>query len=580
MITKKDIQKFIDEEQAQLQREIDSYIKLSIEEKVKARKAIVGLHYDKKYFVSNGEYGLCRFIVRTNQSSLGVGDSVTVNGHEATLWDFDNGGNLILGFWGRAGAPLHCFSENEEIVIEKQMGNFLASSYRRFMADLPDEDDNFWKESVLPSRQKVEFDGDIEKWKQNIIRIEEELGITLLDSQREAISRAFAAKDYYMLQGPPGTGKSFVIALLAIILAFKYRERVCIAGPNYMAINNALVKIAEIVPQCVQGICKVGYPYQTAGLTFDVNEESITIQNLHGYLEVPRVNELKGLIMGMTPYTFYSSRAKGIKFDTVIIDESGQMSVPVAMMAATNCKKLILCGDHKQLTPIIKAERIAEPLKQSVFKYMLDDNNCTMIDTSFRMNGPICRIVSDLFYDGKLKAYNPDKRLMVEINDDYLSSKFSVVAKNIKSDGRQSSNDEAKEIDLIIKKYSSLGVSGKSIGILAPFRAQCGEIRRILYRDEALLEEYKKDIVVDTIDKLQGQEREIIIISLTSGDIEYINELSEFLYNPNKLNVAISRAKCKLIILGNFDAISKMDGFEGSYIQKILIHPDIKIFQD
>lgn len=577
MISRQDILQFINEDQAQIKREIESFRKLTIEEKVKERKAIVGLRYDSNFNESNQDYALCRFLVDSNQSSLSVGDSIYVNGNEAVLWDFDNEGNIIVGFWGRAGVPLNCYSESEEIVIEKQYGNFLAPSYSRFVSALPSEEDSFWENGLIPSKLKVVYDGDVEKWKEHVMSFENELGKTLLDTQREAIARALASQDYYMLQGPPGTGKSFVIAIIAAVLAFKFGQRVCIAGPNYMAINNALVKIGELVPQCASGLLKVGYPYQTTGLTFTVDDESYTIQNVSGYLDVARVNEMKGIVMGMTPYTFYSSRAAGIKFDTVIIDESGQLSVPVAMMAAINCDKIIFSGDHKQLTPIIKIENIAAPLKQSVFSYMLDEDNCTMIDVSFRMNGPICKVVSDLFYDGKLKSFCPEKRLATNIEDDLLSGKASVVAKNIAGNGRQSSASEAEEIDRIIRSYSNAGVDGKKIGVLAPFRAQCSEIRRKIYKDADIPDEYKKDIIVDTIDKLQGQERDIIILSLTSGNIDYINELSEFLYNPNKLNVALSRAKTKLIILGNYEVISKMDGYEGSYIQRLLNHPDVMV---
>lgn len=577
MISRQEIQQFIDEDQAQVKREMDAFRRLSIEEKVKERKAIVGLRYDREYSGSIHDYALCRLIVDSNQSSLGVGDSIYVNGYEAVLWDFDNEGNLIVGFWGRAGVPMHCFPGGEDVVVEKQYGNFLAPSYHRFLSDLPEENDSFWNEGVIPSKRNVVYDGDVEKWKENIRAVEEELGKTLLDTQREAVARALASRDYYMLQGPPGTGKSFVIALIAVVLAFKFGQRVCIAGPNYMAINNALVKIGELVPQRVSSLAKVGYPYQTTGLSFSAGGDSYTIQNIPGHLDVHRANEMKGVVMGMTPYTFYSSRAAGIKFDTVIIDESGQMSVPVAMMAAINCDKVIFCGDHKQLRPIIRIEEIAESLRQSVFSYMLDRDNCTMIDVSFRMNGPICRVVSDLFYEGKLKSFNPDKRLTADIDDDFLSGRTPVVARHVDGNGRQSSSDEADEVDRIIRSYSNAGVEGGKIGVLAPFRAQCSEIRRKLYKDAGIPDGYKKDVIIDTIDKLQGQERDVVILSLTSGSIDYINELSEFLYNPNKLNVALSRAKTKLIILGNFDAIAEMDGYEGSYIQRLLDHPEVAL---
>lgn len=573
VITNNDIRRFIEEEQTQVKKEIESNKKLSIEKKVLAGRAIVGVKYDSSYSESYNNYGLFRFIIEKNQSSLDVGDSVLVNEIEGTLWNYDYFGNLIIGFWGRAGIPFNCFVD-DDIIVEKNDSNFLAPLYQRFLSSLPKETNSFWNENVIPSRKSVVYDGAIGPWKQSLISIERKLGIQLLDSQRDAVAHALAASNYYMLQGPPGTGKTFIIALIAIIHAFFLNERVCVAGPNYKAINNALVKIGEMLPNCIDRIIKVGYPFQTAGLTFKSGNETLSIENYDGKLDISQINELKNLVMGMTPYTFYSSRAADITFDTVILDESGQMSIPVAMMAILNCKKFILCGDHKQLTPIIRAENIVEPLKQSIFKYMLNEDNCSLLDVSFRMNESICRIVSDLFYEGKLKSYNPESRLVVDVSDAFLSGDNSVVAKNISSTGKFASTAEADEIDSIIRAYYGANIEARLIGVLAPFRAQCSTIRRKLFADEDIPDTYKKEIVVDTIDKLQGQERDIIILSLISGDIDYINKFCDFLYNPNKLNVAISRAKSKLIVLGNFDVIRTMSGYEDSYIKKFLDHSE------
>ena len=572
MLTKKDIETYIAEDNKRMDAESKDFRRLSIEEKIKQHKAIKGLRHDSSFQKTSGDYTLCRFLTDSNQSGLNIGDSILVNGAEATLWDFDEEGNIIVAFYG-----YNWFSEETENVIEKNYGNFLVPIYSRFAADLPDEDDKFWTSGILPARSEVEFDGNPVKWEEHVCSIEKELGVNLFDCQRKAIAKAFASKDYYMLQGPPGTGKSFVIGIIATMLAFKFQQRVCIAGPNYMAINNALVKCAELVPECAKGIFKVGYPYQTTGLTFKINEEEHTIMNLSSYLSVSKINELHGLIMGMTPYTFYSSRAQGLKFDTIIIDEAGQMSVPVAMMGAINADKIIFCGDHKQLAPIIKTENIKEALHKSIFEYMIMENNCSMLDLSFRMNGTICKLVSDLFYEGKLKSYNPDRILNIDIDDPLLSGKFPVVAKNVKGFGTQFSIEEAESIKDILCEYMNLGVPPERIGILAPFRAQCSEIRRTIGKSDQIPVNYRKGIVIDTIDKLQGQEREIIILSLTSGNLEYINELTEFLYNPNKLNVALSRAKCKLILIGNFNIISQMDAYAGSYIERILTHPSVTL---
>lgn len=97
------------------------------------------------------------------------------------------------------------------------------------------------------------------------------------------------------------------------------------------------------------------------------------------------------------------------------------------------------------------------------------------------------------------------------------------------------------------------------IAVLSPFRAQAANIRRVIRKNEYVYEENRILLAIDTVDKMQGQEREVIIFSLTAGNIEYMTEMADFLYNPNKLNVAFSRAKSKLIIVGNINNLEHID---------------------
>ena len=85
----------------------------------------------------------------------------------------------------------------------------------------------------------------------------------------------------------------------------------------------------------------------------------------------------------------------------------------------------------------------------------------------------------------------------------------------------------------------------------------------------------KSELVADTVDKMQGQEREVIIYSFTAGDPDYISEMADFLYKPNKLNVAFSRAKSKLIIVGNFDKIVENAGDGFPHIKSMLNHKNV-----
>lgn len=115
-----------------------------------------------------------------------------------------------------------------------------------------------------------------------------------------------------------------------------------------------------------------------------------------------------------------------------------------------------------------------------------------------------------------------------------------------------------------------MGVSAEEIGVLSPFRAQAANIRRTIRKHKDISKEKNKYIVSDTIDKMQGQEREIIIYSLVSGNISYMKDMAEFLYNPNKMNVAFSRAKSKLIIVGSLSKIEKLNMPDYPHINKML----------
>ena len=87
-------------------------------------------------------------------------------------------------------------------------------------------------------------------------------------------------------------------------------------------------------------------------------------------------------------------------------------------------------------------------------------------------------------------------------------------------------------------------------------------------------------VSVDTIDKMQGQEREVIFFSLAAGDIGYMTEMAEFLYNPNKMNVAFSRAKSKLIIVGNVNSLRSLDGGEYPHVRKMMASQYVKLFME
>ena len=288
-------------------------------------------------------------------------------------------------------------------------------------------------------------------------------------------------------------------------------------------------------------------------------------------MNVNYFNEFDGFwIIGLTPHSLYTSRAEHLKCDTLIIDEAGQMAIPLALMGMIRAKKVILAGDHKQLPPIISSEEMAEEMKKSIFQALITDDNCTMLDTSFRMYEPICNFVSELFYEGKVKPMRKGCGNLIVCDDPLFDFHTPIIIHHVDDDGEQISDKEASFIADTIAGFLNKGLPADEIAVLSPFRAQAANVKRHIRKNPDISEEQLKHVVADTIDKMQGQEREVIIFSLVAGDIDYMTDMAEFLYNPNKLNVAFSRAKSKLIIVGNIVQLRKISSVDYPHITKML----------
>ncbi len=409
-------------------------------------------------------------------------------------------------------------------------------------------------------------------------------GFSLTEKQREAIVNSMAANDYYLIQGPPGTGKSYVLGdmMLEEILFFKHK--VIVIGPNHMAINNAIAQALKLSPNSHDFIMKVGQSYNAptikvvkgdGGEVGIDNISHLNVQGLEAFYNKSKEDLGIGIVVGLTPHSLYTSRARGLKCDTLIVDEAGQVTIPLGLMGMVKAKKVIFAGDHRQLPPIVTSDKISDEMKQSIFQKLMRKDNYTMLDTTFRMCGSICNFVSTLFYEGALIAQYKSESNRILSNDKLLSFDSPIVLLNVNGEGEQVSEEEAIAIVRIIKKYISVGLATKEIGVLSPFRAQAAHIRRLLKNDEDISYEDSKALAVDTIDKMQGQEREVIIFTMVAGNTDYMEEMADFLYNPNKLNVAFSRAKSKLIVVGNMTKLAEVvDASIFPHIKQMLEYKD------
>lgn len=580
MISYKEIRQFFDLEAESSNKRWEATMKLSVNERVRRRKAIKSVILDKSYSgVSEDNYHLLKVTFGVNLSDFKEGECLILHkgnpalGLPGRLYSFENDNAIILEVYP-PDMPSSIESYHDvELVLDKDKVDLRGNVYSRFLSQLVYQSDEFWSNSIINQASKPLFENE-EPYEQYLQETEDSFELKLLPKQREAIKNCMKAKDYYLIQGPPGTGKSFVLGIIMLEELFDFKRNVIVIGPNHMAINNAMIQVMKLVPMRSPLFTKVGQSFNAPTYKLTYSDKEYKIAN------VPRLNiswtkklnseyNLNWLV-GLTPHALYTSRARGLECDTLIIDEAGQMTIPLALMGMIKAKKVILTGDHKQLPPIITSDDIPDELKASIFQRLITADNCTMLDTSFRMCGPICDFVSELFYDGKLYAMKKAHGNMLICSNPLYSFDTPVILKEIDDDGEQVSEKESEWISETVTNFIKHGVPAHEIAILSPFRAQAANIRRCIRKNKDIADDCKSEICSDTIDKMQGQEREVIIYSMVSGNVEYMTEMAEFLYNPNKMNVAFSRAKSKLIIVGSLNKIANLNLPEYPHVKRMM----------
>lgn len=266
---------------------------------------------------------------------------------------------------------------------------------------------------------------------------------------------------------------------------------------------------------------------------------------------------------------------KTVSARQILIDECAMATEPQALipLVCNNPEKIVLIGDHKQLRPIVKNERVRKlGMAKSLFEryYTIHEKRAVMLDTQYRMHKDICEFPSNAYYDGQLKTgveqpnsvLRVDNRTMPIVFGHIQGETISLVVNTAK--GNENSKANRKERDKVIKIAEMLmkkaKVEQQDIVILSPYNAQVSEIR-----DE--LEKKKMDkITITTITKSQGSEWRYVILStvcsVPSEEIEsepdraWLSKNLGFVGDPNQINVGITRAKEGLCIIGNQELLN------------------------
>jgi predicted RecB family nuclease len=373
-------------------------------------------------------------------------------------------------------------------------------------------------------------------------------GETLIEA---ATLRALALDDSTLfIQGPPGTGKTHTSAhvICALIAAGK---RVGVSSNSHKAINNLLAKVEQVALETglnFSGAKKVSAKDPDSYLNGRVITDCETIEDcLLGYE-----------LIGGTAWLF-ADEAMDRYCDYLFVDEAGQVSLGHLLAMGSAARNIILVGDQMQLGQPIQGAHPGES-GMSVLDYLLqgaatiDPTRGLLLDTSWRMHPAIQRFISDVVYEGRLKAHPDCARQTLILGDDAPASLkphgIRLLPMTHKGCGQVSYEEVEITAGLVdsligtrfIDRQGREGLIGlPNILIVAPYNLQVNALKTRLPHGAR----------VGTVDKFQGQEAEIVIVSLTTSTPDDLPRHVDFFYSKNRLNVAISRARTLAIVLAN-----------------------------
>ena len=438
---------------------------------------------------------------------------------------------------------------------------------------------------------------------------------TLNDSQQLAVNKIIAADHLAVVHGPPGTGKTTTLVHAIKSLAKHSNQKILVVAPS----NTAVDLLTEKLALAGLNVIRVGNPARVSekllAATLDHqmadHPEMKTIKALkkqaneyknmaHKYKrsfgraereqrkalfdeahkigkEVEKTEQYimdnlftKAQIITATLVSANHYTVRNLKYNTIVIDEAGQALEPACWIPILKAQKVVLAGDHFQLSPTIKSNEAAKnglsnTLLEKIVK--LHPESVVLLEEQYRMNTNIMGYSSSVFYNNALKAHH-------SVADRVLFSGEKAIqfidtagcSYDEKLDGTSTTNpDEAaflvKHLTHLAERLISdpLQTGFPSIAIISPYKQQV-QILNALVQESEILNPYRNQISVNTIDSFQGQERDVVYISLTRSNVE---GSIGFLSDTRRMNVAMTRARKKLVVIGDSSTLSKSKFYAG-----------------
>ncbi|MCS3798636.1 AAA domain-containing protein [Niastella sp. OAS944] len=430
-------------------------------------------------------------------------------------------------------------------------------------------------------------------------------------SQQAAVNKILAANDLAIVHGPPGTGKTTTLVQAIKAMIKRDNQQILVVAPS----NTAVDLLSEKLSDEGLNVLRVGNPARVSERLFSLTLDYKMAEHSHtketkrlrkqaaAYLDmahkykrhfgkaerdqrkalfaearnimkevdnseqyiindlVAKAQVITATLVGANHYT-----VRNLKFNTIVIDEAGQALEPACWIPILKAQKVILAGDHCQLPPTVKS---AEAAKNGLATTLLEKcvalhpESVVLLEEQYRMNEVIMGYSSSTFYDDRLKAHASVARHVLFNNDNPLVF-VDTAGCGFDEKTEQTSTYNPEEAAFLFRHLTQL-VSAldshykpdnfPSIAIISPYKQQIDTLKE-QFQSSPALQVYEHKIAINTIDSFQGQERDIVYISMTRSNPD---SRIGFLSDIRRMNVAMTRARKKLVIIGDSATLSQFD---------------------
>jgi hypothetical protein len=349
------------------------------------------------------------------------------------------------------------------------------------------------------------------------------------------------------IQGPPGSGKTWSGARLIVELVER-GNRVGVTGNSHKVIHNMLHQVEEVAHERGSSFvalqkCSTKKPESE----FDSKYGLIEPVEDNSLLNDPQVSLTAGT-------AWHYCREDTAPLDYLFIDEAGQVALADALALATSSRNVVLLGDPQQLPQVAQGAH-PQGSSLSVLEHLLGDEQTVsrthgiFLDETYRLHPDVCGYVSELMYDNRLSSAPGRERQRIDAEGELSGTGLRWLAV-MHAGHSQSSPEEADRIATAIEPLLETGsltdaegrrrpLAPEDILVVAPYNAQVNCLEGRL----------PDGIRIGTVDKLQGQQAEIVFFSMATSSDEEVPRNIEFLFSRNRLNVAISRARCLAVLV-------------------------------